>query len=95
MRPTGSYWGGAGEQIDMRSGNLNFTVPLFKVNGRGWTVPFNLTYNSQVWRQDPGGTWNFGGRIRMWQAAGRVRHRVGTGIATCWATRLISSTQVG
>ncbi len=60
VRPTGSYWGGAGEQIDMRSGNLNFTVPLFKVNGRGWTVPFNLTYNSQVWRQDPGGTWNFG-----------------------------------
>jgi hypothetical protein len=23
---TGSYWGGAGEQIDLLSGNLNFTL---------------------------------------------------------------------
>ncbi len=60
VRPTGSYWGGGGEQIDMRSGNLNFTIPILKANGRGWSVPFNLSANSQLWRQDPGGTWNFG-----------------------------------
>jgi len=60
VRPTGSYWGGGGENIDMRSGNLNFSIPLLKVNGRGWTVPFNLSYNSQNWRKDPGGTWNLG-----------------------------------
>ena len=60
VRPTGSYWGGGGENIDMRSGNLNFSIPLLKVKGRGWTVPFNLSYNSQNWRQDPGGTWDLG-----------------------------------
>ena len=58
VRPTGSYWGGGGENIDMRSGNLNFSIPLLKVKGRGWTVPFNLSYNSQNWRQDSGGTRN-------------------------------------
>src|SRR5205814_2130045 len=37
------------------------TVPLIKAMGRGgWSVPINLSYNSQNWRQDPGGTWNLG-----------------------------------
>jgi hypothetical protein len=61
VRPTGSYWGGGGEQIDMRSGNLNYTMPILKAMGRGgWSVGFNLAYNSQNWRQDPGGTWRLG-----------------------------------
>jgi YD repeat-containing protein len=61
VRTTGSYWGGGGEQIDMRSGNLNYTMPILKAMGRGgWGVGFNLAYNSQNWRQDPGGTWQLG-----------------------------------
>ena len=45
----------------MRSGNLNFTVPLLTAQGRGgWSVPFNLVYNSENWRQDTGGTWLLG-----------------------------------
>jgi hypothetical protein len=61
IRPTGAYWGALGEQIDLLSGNLNYTLPLLKAQGRGgWGVGFNLTYNSQNWRQDPGGTWNLG-----------------------------------
>jgi RHS repeat-associated protein len=61
VRPNGSYWGGGGEQIDMLSGNLNYTMPIVKAMGRGgWSVGFNLTYNSQNWRQDPGGTWQLG-----------------------------------
>jgi hypothetical protein len=61
VRPTGAYWGAAGEQIDMRSGNLNYTTPILKAMGRGgWGVGFNLTYNSQNWRQDPAGTWQLG-----------------------------------
>jgi len=61
VRSTGSYWGGGGEQIDMLTGNLNFTIPLFSAQGRGgWSVPFALTYNSMLWRQDPGGTWKLG-----------------------------------
>jgi hypothetical protein len=62
----GSYWGAMGEQIDTRSGNLNFSLPLLKAQGRGgWAVPFALSYNSQMWRKDPGpnGTfniWNLG-----------------------------------
>ena len=55
VRSTGSYWGGAGEQIDMNSGNLNFSIPLVKALGRGgWSVTFALSYNSQMWRNDPG-----------------------------------------
>lgn len=58
VRPTGSYWGSAGEQIDTLSGNVNFTIPLFKAQGRGGrAVTLALTNNSQVWRKDPGGTW--------------------------------------
>jgi RHS repeat-associated protein len=64
VRPTGSYWGGAGEQIDMRSGNLNYTIPLLKAQGRGgWGVGFNLSYNSQNWRQDPANTWQLGQEV--------------------------------
>ncbi len=64
VRPTGSYWGGAGEQIDMRSGNLNYTIPLLKAQGRGgWGVSFNLSYNSQNWRQDPANTWQLGQEV--------------------------------
>jgi RHS repeat-associated protein len=61
VRSTGAYWGGSGENIDMQSGNLNYTVPILKVMGRGsWSVPFNLSYNSLNWRQDSGGTWQLG-----------------------------------
>jgi len=61
VRPSGSYWGAAGEQIDTLSGNLNFTAPLLKAVGRGgWGVAFALNYNSQLWRQDGGGTWKLG-----------------------------------
>ncbi len=49
----GTYWGAAGEQIDLRSGNLNFTLPLVTAAGRGKTsIPFSLNYNSQLWRKE-------------------------------------------
>jgi hypothetical protein len=61
IRPTGSYWGAGSEQIDTLSGNLNWVLPLLKAQSRGgWGVGFSLNYNSQVWRQDSGGTWNLG-----------------------------------
>ncbi|MCI0718594.1 MAG: hypothetical protein L0338_06410, partial [Acidobacteria bacterium] len=64
VRPTGSYWGAAGEQIDVMSGNLNYTVPVLKAQGRGgWGVPFALSYNSQLWRHDSGGTWKLGADV--------------------------------
>ena len=64
VRPTGAYWGGGNENIDVLSGNLNFALPLLKAMGRGsWGVPFNLVYNSQNWRQDSGGDWNFGADV--------------------------------
>jgi hypothetical protein len=38
----------------MRSGNLNYTMPLMNSLGRGgWGVSFNLMYDSQNWREDP------------------------------------------
>jgi len=61
VRPTGSYWGAMGENIDNLSGNLNFTVPMLQTKARGgWGVPINLIYNSQMWRKDNGGTWLMG-----------------------------------
>jgi YD repeat-containing protein len=44
-----------GEQIDTRSGNLNYTYPLVSAQGRGSTIPIVLSYNSQNWRLDPSG----------------------------------------
>ena len=35
VRTNGAYWGGNGEQIDLLSGNLNFTLPLIRAQGRG------------------------------------------------------------
>jgi RHS repeat-associated protein len=64
VRPTGAYWGAGGEQIDLFSGNLNVTVPLLKPLGRnGMSAPINLSYNSQLWREDANGTWNLGGDV--------------------------------
>ena len=61
VRSTGAYWGASPEQIDVLSGNLNYTIPLLKAMGRtGWGAQFSLTYNSQNWRQDSGGIWNMG-----------------------------------
>ena len=45
----------------MRSGNLNFSMPLLRAVGRGgWGVDFRLSYNSQNWRQDAAGIWSLG-----------------------------------
>ncbi len=61
VRPTGAYWGAMGEQVDMLSGNLNFSLPLLKPQGRGgWSVPVALSYNSQSWRYENGRTWKLG-----------------------------------
>jgi hypothetical protein len=41
--PDRRYWGGAGEQIDLLSGNLNYTVPLLKAMSRtGWGAGFSM-----------------------------------------------------
>jgi hypothetical protein len=51
VRPAGAYWGAAGEQIDLLSGNLNFALALIKAQSRGgWSATFMLSYNSQMWR---------------------------------------------
>ena len=61
VRATGAYWGAGGENIDVMSGNLNFTLPLVSAKARnGWGVGFNLNYNSQNWRNDSGGNWKYG-----------------------------------
>jgi hypothetical protein len=61
VRSSGSYWGGMGEQIDVRSGNLNFSYPLLTPVSRGLSIALALTYNSQNWRLDNNGNaWNLG-----------------------------------
>jgi hypothetical protein len=64
VRTTGTYWGAGNEQIDVLSGNVNFTMPLVKAVGRnGLSAAFNLTYNYQNWRSDSGGLWNLGADV--------------------------------
>jgi hypothetical protein len=61
VRALGSYWGDAGENLDTDSGNLSFSNVLIKPFGRGnWSLPFQLSYNSQMWRHDSGGDWLLG-----------------------------------
>jgi len=48
-----AQWGAMGESIDMRSMNLNYTVPLLKAQGRaGVGLGLGLNYNSQNWRKE-------------------------------------------
>jgi len=64
VRPTGTYWGAGGENIDIRSGNLNFTLPILTARSRtGWGVPFSLSYNSQNWRYESSANWHYGGDV--------------------------------
>ena len=61
VRPLGSYWGGGGENIDMRSGNVNYTMGMLRAQGRaGLAIGLALSYNSQVWRYGDGMSWNLG-----------------------------------
>jgi hypothetical protein len=61
VRGTGSYWGAAGEQIDLMSGNLNFSLPIATAKSRGgWSANLMLSYNSQMWRKDGSVVWNVG-----------------------------------
>jgi hypothetical protein len=54
-------WGGGGENINILSGNLNYSLPLLQAKARGgMTVGIGLSYNSQNWRQDTVATWNYG-----------------------------------
>src|SRR5579872_3252342 len=67
VRPNGSYYGAAGENIDLLSGNLNFSIPVFKALSRdNWGVTFALSYNSQMWRKDSNGNvWLLGKDIGL------------------------------
>ena len=61
VRTTGAYWGASGENIDVLSGNLSFSQPLLSAQGRdGWSVNFNLIYNSQNWSEVSGIAWQYG-----------------------------------
>ncbi|MEJ7606920.1 MAG: hypothetical protein WKF37_11780 [Bryobacteraceae bacterium] len=70
LRNSSVHWGGAGEQIDMQSGNLNLTVPLLTAQARsGLSATFALNYNTQMWRKDalPSGQaiWKYGRDMGM------------------------------
>ncbi|MBN1570143.1 MAG: hypothetical protein JXA73_20035, partial [Acidobacteria bacterium] len=52
IRVNGSYWGGNNEQIDMLSGNLNYSLPLVTAGGRGKYLKILCSYNSQIWEHD-------------------------------------------
>jgi hypothetical protein len=53
VRSTGSYWGAGGENIDMLTGNLNFSVPLFSAQGRG-RLQCSLRIDLQFYGLAPG-----------------------------------------
>jgi hypothetical protein len=62
VRPSGAYWGAGSENIDVMSGNLNFSLPLLSAQARGgWSANVGLSYDSQSWRWDPASstTWKY------------------------------------
>jgi hypothetical protein len=59
VRVNGEYWGMMGEQIDMLSGNLSYSLPLLKAGGRGVTANLACSYNSQIWKKDEQNTYLF------------------------------------
>ena len=64
VRTTGAYWGASPENIDVRSGNLSFSIPILTAQGRaGLSASFNLSYNSQNWRNDSVLDWQFDGDV--------------------------------
>ena len=64
VRPTGTYWGGLGEKVNLRTGNLNYTYPLITAMSRGWSIPLQLSYNSQNWRLDGNNaSWKLGSDV--------------------------------
>jgi hypothetical protein len=64
VRPTGSYWGSGGEQLDMLTGNVNFTLPLLAAMGRnGSSVGFRLSYTSQLWFKHYQTHWKLGREV--------------------------------
>lgn len=57
VKSTGSYWGAGGEQIDVRSGNLNYSIPLIQAKARGGLgLSLSLSYNSQMWKGTASGS---------------------------------------
>jgi hypothetical protein len=58
--------------------NLNFSLPLAGLKSRGgWGATVMLSYNSQMWRQDSGITWNLGQDVGYglgWRLQAGARH---------------------
>ena len=52
IRPNGTYWGGNPEQIDVLSGNLNYSLQLIIAGGRGVNIRILCSCNSQLWERD-------------------------------------------
>jgi len=60
IRANGTYWGGGCEQIDMLSGNLNFSLPLVLSVSRGAIAKIVCSYNSQQWALSNAEEHNYG-----------------------------------
>jgi RHS repeat-associated protein len=63
VQSLGTYWGGTGENIDVRSHNLNYSIPLLTAKTRGLGAGLALVYNSENWLQTPSGAWNLGADV--------------------------------
>jgi hypothetical protein len=61
VKALGSYWGAGGESIDLRSGNLNYTMPMVagQIRGGG-KAPVSLSHNTQSWQKLGSTEWRVG-----------------------------------
>ncbi|MBC8028532.1 MAG: RHS repeat-associated core domain-containing protein [Pyrinomonadaceae bacterium] len=49
VSPLGSYTTAELGTINLSNGSLNFSLPLGKIGGRGFSIPLTLNYSSKVW----------------------------------------------
>ncbi len=54
--PFGSFSNGSFDHIDRANLNVNFSVPITSVHGRGISVPSAIVYDSLMWKEQTTGT---------------------------------------
>jgi hypothetical protein len=54
--PFGSFSNGSFDHINRANLNVNFSIPIASINGRGISLPAAMVYDSLMWKEQTAGT---------------------------------------